>query len=628
VRQWVRALGWPADRLTVVHLEMTEPEDPRSPSSQDQPEGRVLWVPVKVGHRLARAAAARAQAQAITGEPAAAIKAASTVFAHVTMPTGVAVLDHLDPSQRFILAEHASYLPQLLARTDARPLYGRAVDRAGSVLAAGEATAALIREAFPQAAAKVWAVGNPLDPDEFTLAGHPVGRPLKHWLYVGNLLASKGVFAVLESFAAYVGAGGLEEARPGAVAGRVGGDSGPHLTLVGEGLDRAALEERAKELGLANQVSFLGSLTGPAVARAMAAADLQVHLSPGETFGLAPLEGLLSGLPLVAAWNDGTAQTLGPAVAAGRAVVIDPPKGKRGAKAVVTAVRRLEEQRDGAKAGGLGGCWTTPSACVDAGKAELSPAETQQTDTVGAPRSLLPDRLLGGCWTTPSACVDAGKAELSPAETQQTNTVSAAQSVRQALLRRYGLASFGAMERRVVAGVAPFAEPGPRTPEPAANAGDQTGSRLLVAVAGTRRGWTELAEPVRQALLNRRRVTVIFADPALAAQLDPRIEAIQSADPFPLATALERLPQRLAPGNRFQRLFPGHRAARLAAAARRLAPSRRAALEAARRVSQITGAEGPGSRGAAAGANAGVEVIFAAADPPAFARALKAVRPA
>jgi hypothetical protein len=180
------------------------------------------------------------------------------------------------------------------------------------------------------------------------------------------------------------------------------------------------------------------------------------------------------------------------------------------------------------------------------------------------------------------------------------------------------------MERRVVAGVAPFAEPGPRTPEPPANAGDQTGSRLLVAVAGTRRGWAELAERVRQALLDRRAVTVIFADPALAAQLDPRIEAIQLADPCPLAAALERLPQRLVSGNRLERLFSTRRAARLAAAARRMAPSRRAALEAARRVSQITGAEDSDSPDA----DAGVEVIFASADPPAFARALKAVRPA
>ncbi|MDR1442774.1 MAG: tRNA (adenosine(37)-N6)-threonylcarbamoyltransferase complex ATPase subunit type 1 TsaE, partial [Bifidobacteriaceae bacterium] len=54
----------------------------------------------------------------------------------------------------------------------------------------------------------------------------------------------------------------------------------------------------------------------------------------------------------------------------------------------------------------LGGCCPTPSACVDAVGAGLSPAETQQTNTVGAPGGLLSDRLPGGCCPTPSACVD------------------------------------------------------------------------------------------------------------------------------------------------------------------------------------------------------------------------------
>jgi glycine cleavage system pyridoxal-binding protein P len=93
--------------------------------------------------------------------------------------------------------------------------------------------------------------------------------------------------------------------------------------------------------------------------------------------------------------------------------------------AVLKEDRQIGAGLDAANFGSLGGCCPTPSACVDAGGAGLSPAETQQTNTVGAPGGLLPDRLPGGCCPTPSACVDAGGAGLSPAETQQADTVGA-----------------------------------------------------------------------------------------------------------------------------------------------------------------------------------------------------------
>jgi glycosyltransferase involved in cell wall biosynthesis len=307
--------------VTIIHLQMVDPDDSRQASQTAQAEGQVLWVPVKVGHHLPRAAAGRAQAQAITGPVLAALRAADVVFAHVTMPAGVAVSGHLETSQRLILVEHASYLPQLLARPEARLMYGEAVARADAVLTAGQTTAALIRGTFPQARRKVWAVGNPVDLEAFPYLARPPDRPLERWIYVGNLLEAKGVFAVLDGFAA-VGAG--------------------HLTLVGDGPDRARLEARSERLGLADRVTFLGALAGPDVAAAMASADLQVHLSPGETFGLAPLEGLASGLPLVVARNDGTVQTMGPALAAGRAVMIEPPSGHRGALKVAAAVERLQ----------------------------------------------------------------------------------------------------------------------------------------------------------------------------------------------------------------------------------------------------------------------------------------------
>jgi glycosyltransferase involved in cell wall biosynthesis len=328
VREWTRALAAPPGEVTVVHLEMVPPGDPRQPCEAVAPEGRILWAPVKVGDHLPRAAAARAQLAAATPAQREAIAAAEVVFAHATMPTGWPASQLARPGQTLVLVEHASYVPQLLRHPQARVLFAEAVERAEAVLTAGEATAELIRQALPQARAKVWAVGNPLDAAAFPFARRPAQAAFKRWLYLGNLHFDKGVLALVEALAAYSGL------QPRA-----------RLALAGQGVAEPALRALAERLGVAGRVDFLGGLERAGVVAALAEADLLVHLSPGETFGLAPLEGLLSGLPVLAARNAGTSQTMGAAVAAGRALLVDPPApGPRGGRAVAQGIARLGQQ--------------------------------------------------------------------------------------------------------------------------------------------------------------------------------------------------------------------------------------------------------------------------------------------
>jgi len=71
---------------------------------------------------------------------------------------------------------------------------------------------------------------------------------------------------------------------------------GLHLAVVGDGPLRPALERR---LG-GPSVTFLGRLTGTALAEAYASADVFVFPSTIETLGLVLLEALASGLPVVA----------------------------------------------------------------------------------------------------------------------------------------------------------------------------------------------------------------------------------------------------------------------------------------------------------------------------------------
>ncbi|MCC7003869.1 MAG: N-acetyl-alpha-D-glucosaminyl L-malate synthase BshA [Gemmatimonadaceae bacterium] len=71
------------------------------------------------------------------------------------------------------------------------------------------------------------------------------------------------------------------------------------LVMVGDGPDRGAAEEEARQLGVAQDVKFLGKID--AVAPLLAAADLYIFPSESESFGLSALEALASGVPVVAA---------------------------------------------------------------------------------------------------------------------------------------------------------------------------------------------------------------------------------------------------------------------------------------------------------------------------------------
>jgi glycosyltransferase involved in cell wall biosynthesis len=75
------------------------------------------------------------------------------------------------------------------------------------------------------------------------------------------------------------------------------GLAGATLLVVGDGSQRAALEELARAEGVGSRVRFAGSTAD--VRPALCAMDVLASQSPEETFGLAVLEGLACGLPVV-----------------------------------------------------------------------------------------------------------------------------------------------------------------------------------------------------------------------------------------------------------------------------------------------------------------------------------------
>jgi N-acetyl-alpha-D-glucosaminyl L-malate synthase BshA len=71
-----------------------------------------------------------------------------------------------------------------------------------------------------------------------------------------------------------------------------------NLLMVGDGPDRSQAERLSRELGIGDRVFFLGKLKNPL--EALAISDLFLLPSESESFGLAALEALACGIPVVA----------------------------------------------------------------------------------------------------------------------------------------------------------------------------------------------------------------------------------------------------------------------------------------------------------------------------------------
>ncbi len=83
------------------------------------------------------------------------------------------------------------------------------------------------------------------------------------------------------------------------------------LLLVGDGERRPALQELARSLGIAERVHFLGRR--PDVDRLLKLACLYVHSSHYEGFGIAAVEAMAAGLPVVASDVPGLSEVVGSA---------------------------------------------------------------------------------------------------------------------------------------------------------------------------------------------------------------------------------------------------------------------------------------------------------------------------
>jgi glycosyltransferase involved in cell wall biosynthesis len=143
-------------------------------------------------------------------------------------------------------------------------------------------------------------------------AGVPAGALA---IYAGRLAPEKGADVLLEAWAA------LAPETPAT------------LCLVGDGPERAALEARARALGIDGRVRFAGARAD--VAPWLRAADLFVLPSRTEGLSVALLEAMACGLPVVATDVGATREAAGP----DGAVVVPPGRPDALAAALATVLR-------------------------------------------------------------------------------------------------------------------------------------------------------------------------------------------------------------------------------------------------------------------------------------------------
>jgi len=86
--------------------------------------------------------------------------------------------------------------------------------------------------------------------------------------------------------------------------------SGAKLLIVGDGPDRESLEQKAKSLGIADHVRWLGQKSSEEVYKLYSIMDIVVVPSLFEGFGLSAAEAMAAGLPVVATNVDGLTEVV------------------------------------------------------------------------------------------------------------------------------------------------------------------------------------------------------------------------------------------------------------------------------------------------------------------------------
>jgi len=138
-------------------------------------------------------------------------------------------------------------------------------------------------------------IPNPYDARVFRTRS-PVPERTSDLVFVGRIVSEKGLDVLLQS---------LEHLRSHGLR--------PRLTVVGSGPELSAMQTRAEELGLHEQVTFAGSKRGAELAEILNRHKILVVPSRyDEPFGVVALEGIACGCVVVGSAGGGLPEAIGP----------------------------------------------------------------------------------------------------------------------------------------------------------------------------------------------------------------------------------------------------------------------------------------------------------------------------
>jgi glycosyltransferase involved in cell wall biosynthesis len=223
------------------------------------------------------------------------------LHAHTGFPDGAAAAtEALKSGRPYVVTEHSSLVGELLRDPDVRPRYAAAIAGAARVVVVSATLAAALREGLPELAGhlrdRLVVIPNAVPLERFPAADRSARRR-GELLYVGSRKADKGISTLLEAFAR------VHADRPETTLRLIGRSPTPE--------DEQRWRDLAGGLGVAGVVAFEPPVDRDGVARAMARADVFVHPSRHETFGVVAVEALAAGLPVVGTRSGGVAEILG-----------------------------------------------------------------------------------------------------------------------------------------------------------------------------------------------------------------------------------------------------------------------------------------------------------------------------
>ncbi len=207
------------------------------------------------------------------------------VFIHSSLWAGAALSSWLNQEKiPFAVSEHLmGFMRKNGLSTFQKKMITRTYQRAQAVVATSSTLKTNIVSQFPEAESKIRIIPNPADVQSFH-ARKSSGCPSPfRFIYVGLFRPEKRLDLLLDAFSKVKAT-----------------HSECKLTLIGDGSLRKPIENQIKTLGLGSSVTLTGYLKKHQIADQLQNHDALVLSSDVETFGVAPIEAMASGLPVIA----------------------------------------------------------------------------------------------------------------------------------------------------------------------------------------------------------------------------------------------------------------------------------------------------------------------------------------